>query len=63
MSKVCVVCGEPIPEKRLQILPNTTTCVACSAATKKNIKDLPGSATVQHTGGLHEKYLKEEDCD
>lgn len=61
MNKDCVVCGEPILEKRLRILPNTTTCVACSSATKKSIGDLPGSATVQHTGGLHERYLKEED--
>ena len=61
MSKACVACGEPIPKKRLEILPDTTTCVACSSATKKSIRDMPGSATVQHTGGLHEKYLKEED--
>ena len=61
MIKVCVACGELIPEKRLQALPDTTTCVACSSATKKSIRDMPGTATVQHTGGLHEKYLKEED--
>lgn len=61
MSRDCVVCGEPIPDKRLQALPDTRTCVGCSSATKKSIQDMPGTATVQHTGGLHEKYLKEED--
>lgn len=59
--KECVECGEPIPQKRLEALPGTTTCVKCSGVTKKTIGDMPGTATVQHTGGLHEKYLKEED--
>lgn len=59
--KACACCGEPIPEKRLKALPNTKTCVFCSSEDKKQFSDLPGSATVQHTGGLHEKYLKEED--
>lgn len=59
----CVVCGEPIPPKRLAALPHTKTCVACSSEDKKQFADLPGTATVQHTGGLHEKYLHEEDVD
>lgn len=58
-EKSCVLCGDGIPEKRLHAIPGTTTCVNCSSATKKKINDMPGSATVQHTGGLHEKYLKE----
>jgi hypothetical protein len=32
----CVNCGQPIPPERLEILPNTTTCVGCSTV-KKNI--------------------------
>lgn len=60
-EKFCVNCGEAIPARRLEVLPKTTTCVACSGMTKKSINDMPGHATVQHTGGLHEKYLKEED--
>ena len=63
MARTCIVCGEPIPERRLRALPETKTCVACSSASKKTIRDMPGTATVQHTGGLHEKYLKEEDID
>jgi hypothetical protein len=62
-QKLCVSCGEPIPPKRLEILPGTTTCVACSSVTKKSIQDMPGRAVVQHTGGLHEKYLHEEDLE
>jgi hypothetical protein len=62
-DKFCVLCGEPIPPKRILVLPHTKTCVSCSSEDKKHISDLPGSATVQHTGGLHEKYLKEEDID
>ncbi len=27
----CVVCGEPIPEKRLELDPTTATCVRCAA--------------------------------
>lgn len=30
----CIVCGTPIPEKRLQILPGTKTCVNHSTASK-----------------------------
>jgi RNA polymerase-binding transcription factor DksA len=62
-TRPCVVCGEQIPPKRLEAMPHTKTCVACSSEDRKQIRDLPGSAVVQHTGGLHEKYLKEEDLD
>ena len=30
----CCKCQDVIPEGRLQILPNTRTCVKCSTATK-----------------------------
>ena len=59
--KKCVICGGEIPKKRLEILPKTTTCVSCSNESKRSIKDLDGRHVVQHTGGLHEKYLHEED--
>ena len=29
-SVLCEFCGKPIPEERLEILPETTTCVECS---------------------------------
>ena len=59
----CVLCGDDIHPKRVAALPRTKTCVSCSSEDKKQVRDLPGSATVQHTGGLHEKYLKEEDIE
>lgn len=33
--KVCVLCGEEIHPKRLEILPNTQQCVACSTTSRK----------------------------
>jgi len=63
MNKTCTICGEEINKKRLKLLPHTTTCVKCSSECKKSINDVKNSAIVQHTGGLHEKYLKEEDVD
>lgn len=35
MTKPCIKCGEDIHPKRLEILPETTTCVNCSTAGKK----------------------------
>jgi len=32
MERNCCKCGNQIPPKRLQILPNTKTCVQCSSA-------------------------------
>ncbi len=62
-EKLCVLCGEPIPEKRLAVVPDTTTCVACAAVPRKTRGDLSGRHFIQHTGGLHEKYLHEEDAE
>ena len=33
--KKCLACGEEIHPKRLEILPNSTTCVSCSITGKK----------------------------
>ena len=30
MAKECEYCGKKIPKTRLDVLPETTTCVACS---------------------------------
>ena len=35
MTKLCVKCGNDIPAGRLEALPHTTTCVACSSVTAK----------------------------
>ena len=60
---LCVSCGEPIPPKRLKAVPDTTTCVACAVVPRKTRSDLAGRHFMQHTGGLHEKYLHEEDAE
>lgn len=30
MPKLCKTCDNPIPEERLEVLPETETCVKCS---------------------------------
>ncbi|MBW1809833.1 MAG: TraR/DksA C4-type zinc finger protein [Deltaproteobacteria bacterium] len=62
-EKYCVTCGELIPEKRLNAIPGTTTCVKCTSVPRKTRSDLRGDHFIQHTGGLHEKYLHEEDAE
>jgi len=54
-SKVkCKVCAVPIPEGRLEALPNAETCVKHSDEKKRDFK--PG---VVNSLGLHEKYFPE----
>ena len=43
----CIGCGEPIHPKRLEIMPNTTRCVACSTVQKK------GAVTIMKGTGDH----------
>lgn len=62
-EKTCVVCGAPIPPRRLEAVPGTTTCVRCATVPRRKRSDLRGDHFVQHTGGHHEKYLHEEDAE
>ena len=43
----CTGCGEQIHPKRLEIMPNTTRCVACSTVQKK------GAVTIMKGVGDH----------
>ena len=45
--KNCTGCGEPIHPKRLEIMPTTTRCVACSTVQKK------GAVTIMKGTGDH----------
>jgi hypothetical protein len=45
--KKCIKCDVEIPQKRIEILPNTKTCVKCSEIQKK------GGITVQLGEGDH----------
>lgn len=47
MYGVCEVCGRPIPEERLEIVPETTLCVACAGKREQGI----GSRT-KYRGGI-----------
>jgi len=35
---LCEVCGQPIPEERLQIMPETTLCVQCASKMEQGIR-------------------------
>ena len=46
MYGVCEACGEPIPEERLEIVPETTLCVACAGKREQR----KGSPPKSHGG-------------
>ena len=41
---ICEICGKIIPAERLEILPDTTTCVKCSVTEPYNASDALGPA-------------------
>jgi len=47
MERDCFSCGQPIPPKRLEILPNTKFCVNCSDSAPKK------ALTFQYGEGDH----------
>lgn len=60
--KHCTACGESIHPKRLEIMPNTTRCVACSTVQKKGVVTIlkgTGDHTWVETIHLeHDEYQK-----
>ncbi|MFQ6091440.1 MAG: TraR/DksA C4-type zinc finger protein [bacterium] len=48
VKKCCIVCGRPIPQARLKVLPDTTTCVKCASVERYSSLDVPTSAFAQH---------------
>jgi len=62
MSKLCTGCNQPIHPKRLEIMPNTTRCVACSTTNKKagiTITRGEGDHTYNETIVMeHEDYVR-----
>lgn len=36
----CQRCGRPIPRARLEALPGTATCVACSSERARTVRDV-----------------------
>jgi hypothetical protein len=50
MAKYCIGCSEQIHPKRVEILPNTKTCVACSTTgAKRGIPVLHGNVDKDDT--------------
>ena len=47
--KQCLVCGRPIPQARLKVLPDTTTCVNCASVQRYSSRDVPDDVFAQHT--------------
>jgi len=35
---ICEMCGEPIPEERLEIVPETTLCVRCASKMEEGMR-------------------------
>ena len=56
--KKCIICGEEIHPKRLEILPSATRCVACS-----NTKQKAGITVTKGTGDhtYNETIIMEHD--
>jgi hypothetical protein len=50
MAKYCIGCGEQIHPKRVEILPNTKTCVGCSTTgAKRGIPVMHGNVEKDDT--------------
>lgn len=61
MAKYCVGCGDPIHPKRVEILPNTKTCVECSnTGMKRGITVLNGDVEKDDTW-VDVVFLEQED--
>ena len=56
----CKKCGDAIPEGRLEILPNTTTCVNCSSTSKWYVRSvITGKTTYSETEVIKDQQLAE----
>ena len=63
MIKYCKGCGEQIHPKRVEILPNTTTCVSCSnTGMKRGVTVLNGDVEKDDTW-VDIVFLEPEDYD
>lgn len=69
MAKYCKGCGEQIHPKRVEILPNTTTCVSCSnTGMKRGVTVLNGDVEKDDTWvdivfmeqDQYEQYMEQE---
>ena len=67
MKKICIGCKQPIHPKRLEVLPNTTRCVACSTVNKKSgitITRGEGDHTYNETIIMeHDEFIKYKEAE
>lgn len=65
--KVCIGCKQPIHPKRLEILPSTTRCVACSNTNKKaGITIVKGEGDHTYTETIimeHDEFVKYKEAE
>ncbi|MHB0856041.1 MAG: TraR/DksA C4-type zinc finger protein [Anaerolineae bacterium] len=55
----CEMCGEPIPEERLQIMPETTLCVRCAGKLEQGIRRR--QIQIAYEQGEERPYGEDED--
>lgn len=55
MSKLCIKCGNEIPQARLNALPETDTCVNCSG-----VKKVKGFNVVEHKTGNWTQIISDD---
>ena len=55
-EKACERCGEPIPARRLQVLPETRLCLKCSEEIGGDFKTVVISENTGKPGSLKKNY-------
>ena len=55
-EKECERCGEPIPARRLEVLPHTRLCIACSEAIGGDYKTFVIPENTGKPGSLKKNY-------
>lgn len=56
----CKKCGDKIPQGRLDILPNTTTCVSCSDTSKWYVRSvITGKTTYSEVEVIKDSQVAE----
>lgn len=58
---LCELCGAEIPEERLEILPETTTCVSCSQTKPYSGEDIRGLSMEDLPDGVNIEDYEEGD--
>jgi hypothetical protein len=62
-EKLCSVCEEPIPKKRIELVPDTTMCVECQVEEGDVMRYLGIREKVgtKHLGGCEDHIVKSKE--